>query len=85
MGQYSIPFKAKPNAADPVFQRWLSMAHEGIFHAYRWAKDSMESLDLSTEDRLALAKQHPDTCLDTAEWLRAQISKDHPGPTHAMN
>ena len=45
----------------------------------------MEYIDITTEDVLALTKQYPDTCLDTAEWLRAQISKDHPGPTHAMN
>ena len=66
-----------------------------IFQACRWAKGSIKDPYIITEDVLALAEQHQDSCLDalveleaigrrcevddTAEWLLAQISGDHPG------
>ncbi len=70
-----------------------------IFQACRWAKGSVEDPFLITQDVLALAEQHQDACLDalveleahsrrldvadTAEWLLAQISGDHPGQRSA--
>lgn len=66
-----------------------------IFQACRWAKGSIEDPYRITQDVLALAEQHQNACLDslmeleahsrrgevtdTAEWLLAQISGDHPG------
>jgi hypothetical protein len=65
-----------------------------IFQACRWAKGSIADAYTLTEDVLALAEQHQNACLDslveleatgrrveaedTAEWLLAQISGDHP-------
>jgi hypothetical protein len=70
-----------------------------IFQACRWAKGSIENPYTITQDVLALAEQHQDACLDaliqleahsrradvedTAEWLLAQISGDHPGQRSA--
>ena len=70
-----------------------------IFQACRWARGSIENPYLITHDILALAEQHQDACLDalieleassrraevtdTAEWLLAQISGDHPGQKSA--
>ncbi len=65
-----------------------------IFQACRWARGSIADPYTITEDVLALAEQHQNACLDslielealsrrgevtdTAEWLLAQISGDHP-------
>lgn len=70
-----------------------------IFQACRWARGSIADPYTLTEDVLALAEQHQNACLDslveleatgrrteaedTAEWLLAQISGDHPGQKSA--
>ena len=70
-----------------------------IFQACRWARGSIADPYTITQDVLALAEQHQDACLDalmeleatgrrvevedSAEWLLAQISGDHPGQKSA--
>ncbi len=66
-----------------------------IFQACRWARERDSRIDpfLITDDNLAIAEAHQDSCLDalvyiegvgkravvddTAEWLMAQIAGDH--------
>ncbi len=70
-----------------------------IFQACRWARDNRVDPYTLTPDVLALAEAHQNACLDslveleatsrrcevedTAEWLLAQISGDHPGQRSA--
>ncbi|MDI1311218.1 DUF3987 domain-containing protein [Prosthecobacter sp.] len=65
-----------------------------IFQACRWAKDDSLKPFIISDDMLAMAEAHQDSCLDammyvegvgrrclvsdTAEWLMVQISGDHP-------
>lgn len=71
-----------------------------IFQACRWAKGSIADPYTLTADVLELAEAHQNACLDalteleatgrrwemedTAEWLMAQISGDHPGQRSAQ-
>ncbi|WP_395733555.1 DUF3987 domain-containing protein [Prosthecobacter sp.] len=70
-----------------------------IFQACRWAKGSIADPYTITHDVLALAERHQNACLDalvelestgrrlqvedSAEWLLAQISGDHPAQKSA--